>query len=163
VENVSARSSRLFFSCNKQNDLFVALQDVPKSRFDTPASAIRAASKDSAVLLLAGEYPVKTVTLDSTSFELAQKKHLRLFIEFPSDVPGVETGPIRHTAWERIVVSSERFSPALPRLRIMAAHDCHFVSILSPCNPDLVAARVAGYDKAVHGLPEKETFPVLFE
>src|SRR2546421_703450 len=51
VENVSARNSRLFFSCNKQNDLFVALQDVPRSRFDTPASAIRAASKESAVLL----------------------------------------------------------------------------------------------------------------
>ena len=161
--NLWARSSRLFFSCDKQNDLFVTLQGVPKSRYDSPAAAIGAASKESAVLLLADDYPVKTVVVDAASVDLARKKRLRLYVEFPAAAPGMDIGPVRRTTWERVVVSSDRFSPALPRLRILAAHDCHFVSIISSCNADLVAARVAGYDSAVYGLPEKDVFPILFE
>src|SRR5712671_3165603 len=141
-EIVSAKNSRLFFSCSKENDLYQAVQGAPKSRFDTPSAAIRAAPKQSPVLLLADDYPIKTVTIDAASIELARKKQLRVLIEFPSFLPGIEAGPVRHTTWERIVVSSNRFSPALPRLRILAAHDCHFASVASAANPDLVAARV---------------------
>jgi hypothetical protein len=159
----NAASSRLFFSCNKENDLFVAIEGARKSRYETPAAAVRAAPAQSAVLLLADEYPVRTVALDPRSVELARKKQLRLFIEFPSNLPGVETAPAWHATWERLVVSSDRFSPALPRLRILAAHDCHVVPVSSVSNPDVVLARVAGYDKAVYGLPEREVFPILFE
>src|SRR5205809_213613 len=158
-----AKSSRLFFCCGRDNDLFACLKDVSKSRFETPAAAIRGAHKGAAVLLLADDYPVRTVALDAASFELARRKQLRLFIEFASSLPGMETEPINHTTWERIVVASERFSPGLSQLRILATHDCHFIAVSSASNPDLVVARVAGYDKAVFGLPEKDTFPILFE
>src|SRR6478672_7969055 len=76
-------SSRLYFSCAKDNDLYLALKDVSKSRFDNPAAAIRSAPKEGAVLLFADGYPVRTVSLDSASVDLAQKKALHLFIEFP--------------------------------------------------------------------------------
>ena len=67
-------------------------------------------------------------------------------------------------------------------MRLLAAHDCHYVpirgvgmgaahpgdgrSLLGPENSpkaDLVVARVAGYDTAIYGLPDKEVFPILFE
>ena len=61
------------------------------------------------------------------------------------------------------MVSSDKFAPALPRLRILAAHDCHFVPVTNSPPADLVVARVAGYDTAIYGLPEKDVFPILFE
>jgi hypothetical protein len=158
-----AKNARLFFSCSKDNDLYQSIKGAPKSRFDTPAAAIRAAPKQSPVLLLADDYPIRTVTVDFASLELARKKQLRLFLEFPSFLAGMENGPVRHTTWERIVVASNRLSPALPRFRILAAQDCHFVPVGAAANPDIVVARVAGYDTAVFGLPEKDVFPILFQ
>ena len=155
-------SSRLYFSCGKDDDLFLALKDVSKSRFDTPAAAIRSARKRAAVLLLADSYPVRPVVLDPASAELARSKDLRVFIEFPASLPDMDVGPVRHTAWERVVVSSDRFGAELPRLRILAAQDCHFVTVSAP-DPDLVVARVAGYDRAVFGIPENDAFPILFK
>ena len=115
------------------------------------------------MLLLADDYPVRQTALDAGGFDLARQKNLHLFIEYPAAVPGLELAPPRTTTWERLVVSSDRFAPALPRLRILAAHDCHFVPVSGSPAADLVVARVAGYDTAIYGLPEKDVFPILFE
>jgi len=58
-------------------------------------------------------------------------------------------------------VASDAFGPDLERLRILAVHGCRFVPVQAP-NAHIVMARVAGFDKAIYGLP-KETFPILFE
>ncbi len=153
----------LAFCCSPQNDLYVALGAAHYPRFETPNAAIQNAPSNSAVLLLADEYPRLAVTVDSDALELAQKKNLHLFIEFPSVIPGIAFGPPRSTAWERIVVSSDMFAPALPKLRILAANDCHFLPVTNAPAADLLVARVAGYDTAVYGLPTKDVFPILFE
>jgi hypothetical protein len=58
-------------------------------------------------------------------------------------------------------VTSDFFGPSLEKLRIMAINGKHVVPVdVSPSH--IVAARVAGFDHAVYGLP-KQTFPVLFE
>jgi len=163
--------SALTFCCGAQNDLYQALGRSRFPRFDSPKLAIEQAAPGSAVLLLADEYPTNTVRLDSAEFAAAEKKGLRLFIEFPGAVPGMETEAPRRTTWERLVVSSARFAPALPQLRILAAHDCHFIPVRSAVGEisaswpeaDLVVARVAGYDKAIYGLAKTGVFPIFFK
>src|ERR1035441_915570 len=153
----------LTFSCSPQNDLYLALAKAHYPRFETPLAAIQSAPPGSAVLLLADGYPARQTALDPAGFDLARQKNLRVFIEYPAALPGLELAAPRTTTWERLVVSSERFAPALPRLRILAAHDCHFVPVSGSPAADLVLARVAGYDTATYGLPEKGVFPILFE
>jgi hypothetical protein len=132
-------------------------------RFDTPLAAVKKAPPQTAVLILADQYPERTTTLDSTSLTLAQTKHLLMYIEYPDALPGVEIAPAKTAMWERIVVSATRFEPSLPQLHLMAAHSCQYLPITGGAKPDLVLARVAGYDTAVFGIPEKEIYPLLFE
>ena len=153
----------LTFCCSPQNDLYRALGRVHYPRFETPLAAIQGAAPGSAVLLLADGYPTRQTTLDPSGFELARQKKLQVFIEYPAAVPGLELAVPRTTAWERLVVSSDKFAPILPRLRILAAHDCRYVPVSGSPAADLVVARVAGYDSAIYGLPEKDMFPILFE
>jgi hypothetical protein len=86
-----------------------------------------------------------------------------VFLEYPVTVPGLKILPPRPTTWERVIVASERFAPDLPKLRILAAHDCHYAPVEGVPKPDLVVARVAGYDRAIFGIPEKGAAPILFE
>ena len=156
-------ASALTFCCSQQNDLYVALGKAHYPRFETPLAAIQNAAAGSAVLLLADGYPARQTALDLAGFNLAEQKGVRVFIEYPAALPGLELAPPRTTIWERLVVASEKFAPALPKLRILAAHDCQFVPVSGSLPADLVVARVAGYDTAMYGLPEKDVFPILFE
>ena len=174
-------NSRLTFCCSPSNDLYVALGKPSYPRFASPTAAIQHAAPGSAVLLLADGYPERTTAVQPGDWDLAQEKHLRLLIEYPAAIPGLEVTAPRTTVWERIVVSSDKFGPELPRMRLLAAHDCHFTPVSGPGiesllrpqpaqaagtsgfpKADLVVARVAGYDTAIYGLPESGTFPILF-
>lgn len=159
----AGRKSGLTLSCAPENDVFIALtKDVTRpTRFNSPAEAIRNAPENSAVLILADGYPKSPTRVEPATLDLAAQRHLRLFLEFPAVLPGMEIGAVRATTWERGVVSSDEFGSALPKLRLLAMHDCHFVTVAA-ANPLLVVGRVAGYDHAVFGLP-KENFPILFE
>lgn len=95
-------------------------------------------------------------------FELAAKKHLRLYVEFPASLPGVELGKPRGIRWERGVITSGAFGPELTPMRIVSIHDCHFVPVKTD-KSHLVIAKVAGFDTAVYGLPEQDVWPILFE
>jgi hypothetical protein len=166
---------QLTFCCAAGNDLYQALGSSRFVRCDTPRTAIEKAPPRSAVLLLADQYPAQTVSLDAAAWALAQAKQLRLFIEYPGAVPGLELAAPRTTVWERVVVASERFAPELAKLSILAAHDCHFVPVGTAAagtnaalggglaQPDLVVARVAGYDTAVYGIPPAGAFPILVQ
>ena len=154
---------KLIFCCRTDNDLYRVLVDAGEEypRFDTPEAAVAAAPAGSGVLLLADDYPARTTPLPADLAEQARRRGLRLFVEYPAALPGLEVGEPRGTVWERAVVSSDLFAPALERLRIVAVHDCHFLPVKVE-NPHLVVARVAGFDTAVYGLPD-EVFPLLFE
>ena len=100
---------------------------------------------------------------------MATEKRLRLYIEFPSLVPGLQVGEPCAVAkghsgnlWERIVVASDAFSPSLEKLSLLDFHDGRYVPI-NAANADLVLARVAGFDKAVYGLPAERVNPILFQ
>lgn len=159
----SERQNNISLSCKENNDLYLTLQEnkIACNRYNTPEEAINNAGEGTGVLILADGYPEKTTVMDASLFEKARSKKLRLYVEYPSYLPEVELGTPRGTHWERAVISSDAFAPALQKLRILAIHDCRFVTMKAE-NPDIVIARIAGFDNAVYGLP-KETFPVLSE
>jgi hypothetical protein len=157
------KSPNLVFCCQKGNDLYRAVGGETNGfpRFDSPNRAVEAAGEGDGVLLLADGYPEKTTTIDPAVFGQAAKKKLRLYVEYPSSLPGVAVGAPRGTHWERAVIASDAFAPSLARLRILAIHGCRFVPLQAE-NPHIVVGRVAGFDTAVYGLP-KESFPILCE
>lgn len=161
---------RLVFSCRSDNDLYQALGARGKAypRFDSPSQAVAAAAAGDGVLILANGYPATTTPLDAAICRQVADKKLRLYVEYPSWLPDMTTGPIRTLkfgSWgvilERGVVTSDFFGPDLPPQSIVMLNDCHYVS-LAARSPHLVLARVAGYDRAALGLPQS-TEPILFE
>lgn len=153
----------VFISCREGSDLqrVLTANGLTVRRFDAPTEAIAAAPEGSAVLILAQGYPRETTDVPEVLLRSATAKKLRLYIEYPRALPGRTLDPIRRAHWERAVVATDVFGPALPAHRILAIHDCHVL----PTDAEgawLVLARVAGFDTAVYGLPE-ETLPVLFE
>jgi len=157
-------SPGLVFACAADNDLYAVLaaNGVVCPRYDSPAAALAAADNGAGVLLLADGYPHQTQTIEPALFDLAASKRLRLYVEYPTSLPGLEVGAPRDTKWERGVVTSDAFGHSLRPMRIVAIHDCHFVPLAAE-KPHLVLAKVAGFDTALYGLPAKEVWPVLFE
>jgi hypothetical protein len=154
---------KLTFVCREENDLYqVALAaGMPVVRCGESAEAVAQAEEGSGVLLLADGYPDAPTVIDQALLDTASAKHLRLYIEYPSWLPGVALGEPRGIEWERAVVSSDWFAPDLAKLRILAIHGCRFRPVEID-DAHIVLARVAGFDTAVYGLPE-ETHPILFE
>jgi hypothetical protein len=158
-----AADSRLLFCCKADNDLFRAVSQtgIAFAREDSPRAAVDKAPPGSGVLILADGYPDKTTIIDAAVFQQAAAKRLRLYVEYPAALPGLAVGSPRGTKTERAVVASARFGQDLPPLSILAVNGLRFVPVEAD-GAHLVAARVAGFDRAVFGLP-KQTAPLLFE
>ena len=158
------RNDKLIFVCHEDNDLYNAVIN-SKERYQRFSSAIKAideAKTGSGILVLADNYPEQKVSLSDEFFEKSKNKNIKLYIEYPDNLPDLETGDIQQIDWERGVVTTDVFGDSLKKMRIIMLHDCHYVKVDSD-NPHLVVAKVAGFDKAVFGLDSTKTNPILFE
>jgi hypothetical protein len=153
---------RITICCSRQNDLFVLLQagGYNLNLCKTVAAAIAEAPAGSAVLLLADNYPSNTVAVSPEDLSKAAVKNLRIYLEFPSQVPGITFEAARKTTWERLVINSHEFDSGLPKMQLLMANECYILPTVAT-NALVVAARVAGYNSAIYGLPAS-TQPVLF-
>ena len=156
--------NQLVFSCLAENDLYQLLKSggIQCARYDTPLAAVQEAKEGGGVLLLADEYPKQTQVIEPKVFALAEKKRIRLYVEYPTGIPGLEVGIPVGTKLERGVITSEFFGPTLETNRILTINDCHFVPIQAE-KMHMAVAKVAGYDAAVYGLPKQNVWPLLFE
>ncbi|HQK70288.1 MAG TPA: hypothetical protein PL101_04150 [Bacteroidales bacterium] len=161
-QKMQSEDLKLVSCCCPENDVYRAICEsgINCSRFNTPAEAIRKVNKGGAVLLLADTYPEQRQIIAPELYDLAEKKNIRLFIEYPDHIPGIETGETKHADLERGVITSEIFGNKLPPMRIVAISDCYFVPAFTPA-PAISLAKVAGFDKAVYGLPQT-SWPLLF-
>ncbi len=159
----SAGVSSMAVVATAENDLFAVLSanKVACRRFGSAGEAVAAVDVGGGVLVLADGYPGKVTTIDPAVLAAAAKKKLRVYVEYPAALPGVEVGKPRKATVERVVVGSRFFGDGLKQLRIVSVNGLHYVPVEAK-DAHLVAARVAGFDSAVYGLPEK-TAPVLFE
>ena len=143
------------FCCEPENDLYCILspnREYP--RFKTPGEALDGSSHGAGLLILADKYPGNTT--DAMEDDLARTSNLgvRTYIEYPASLPGIQTGEPRGVRWERGVITSDDFAPALERMSILDLHGCSYVPM--EVNDSLIVlGRVAGLDRAIYGLPEE--------
>lgn len=152
---------KLYFVCSQDNDLF-KVAGLPGHAFETTQQAISAADSGAGVLILAEQYPISPTRFDQEMIKMAAKKNLRLYIEYPAWLPEMDISLEKAGPWDRAVITSSRFGGQLKPSRIVSLNDCHYVSVPIP-NPDIVVAKVAGFDTAVYGLEKTESHPILFE
>ena len=151
-------ANRLVFCCASENDLYRALSS-PFHRYDSASEAVERAPRDSGVLILADLYPETAVSVPENVLARAREKNLRLYIEYAGSVKEA-----RRAEWERAVVTGSFFGESLPAQRILSLHKCSYLPL-----PDgrgsvhMALARVAGFDTAVYGLPEKDVRPLLVQ
>ncbi|MFA6482587.1 MAG: hypothetical protein WCW62_08430, partial [Bacteroidales bacterium] len=150
--------------CPPANDLYGILKAQNRIKinwYDNPGQTVIAAGNGEAVLVVADEYPSKCLILTPGFFALVKSKNLRVYLEFPSYLPGVKIGePVKSTV-ERVVVNSSFFKGGADSLNIMVANGLSYIPT-DIKNSLMVAARVAGFDRAQFGLPEKYS-PLLFK
>ena len=154
----------IILSCKADNDLYLTLKEnkIPCILYNSPEEAIGKALKNSGVLILAEGYPAKTTEFATSLYEQAHNKKLKIYIEYPSTLPGRNLEKPRSALLERVVVATGALE-GLTKMQILAFHDCHYVSVLAE-NPLLVVSKVAGFDKAIYGLNKDSTFSaILFE
>lgn len=162
-EAAGSKPLKLSFVCQASNDLYQVMSATGAySRYDEPMEAVRAAGEGSAVLILADQYPAKTTVVAPSVFDEAVKKKLRLYIEYPSALPGVDVGTPKADRLLRGVVTSEIFGKELLPMRIVTINGCSFVPVKAE-NPHMALAKVAGVDTAVFGLANTPSAPLLFE
>ena len=159
---IATTQATMYLSCDQGNDLYQVLvdNDISCRRCDNPREAVAQAPSDACVLILAQHYPLATTQIEPSVLDEASRKNLRLYVEFPERIAGMELGSVQSSPWARCVVTSELFGESLAPMRIMAIHGCHFVTVAHD-NPHLVLARVAGYNTAAYGLPSEDVHPLL--
>jgi|WetSurMetagenome_2_1015567.scaffolds.fasta_scaffold01101_10 hypothetical protein len=151
-------------SCKADNDLYITLKEnnISCTRYNSPEEAVNKAPERSGVMILADGYPEKTTLIDSSLFEKAHTKKLRLFVEYPSYLLGLKLASPRPALLERVVVTTDSIEH-LTRMQILSLHDCNYIPV-SVDNPLLAVSKVAGFDRAVYGLDKgANTGAILFE
>ncbi|MDF9797584.1 hypothetical protein OKW21_002847 [Catalinimonas alkaloidigena] len=155
----------LIFCGSPDNDLYMLLEKEGASmiRYNHPATAIAAAPSGSAVFLIADGYPETKNELTPALLQTAREKKLKIYLEYPAQLPGFELPqqPVA-TQLERGIVSSEVFGSSLPPMTILGVNDCHVLPI-KVSDPLIVLGKVAGLDKAVYGIDDIQTYPLLFK
>lgn len=130
---------------------------------DLPEKAVKTARYGSGVLILAEEYPFKTSVISEDVLKRAKRKHLKLYIEYPDQIPGLNLSdePILMSL-ERGVILSEEIHEGLPSMSLIGLNHCY----IQPVKVDsslIIMAKVAGFDKAEYGTGGVPNYPLLFE
>nr|MCU0781476.1 hypothetical protein [Akkermansiaceae bacterium] len=148
----------LIVSAEPGNDLLRVLADSGYEcvRVESPAAAVGQAPEGGAVMILATGYPNTATPVDAALFATAASKNLRVYVEYPSSLPGLTVGARVTPTYDRAVVSSGFFGAGLAPLRILAIHGLNYLPV-NATGAHLVSARVAGFDTAVFGLDNTPT------
>lgn len=151
-------------ACAPDNDLYRVLtaSGVSCMRYDSALEAVGRAGEGTGVLILADGYPDLLTAVDSSVWELASRRRLRLYVEYPAQLPDSQLGAPQDVGYERAVVASDFFGDALPPLRILLVSSCRYVPAQAN-ESHLVVAKVAGVDTAALGLEDVRAEPLLFE
>src|SRR5690554_384218 len=150
---------------DEKNDLVQILQqhNISFILYDDVMEMVEAVPHGGGVMVLADQYPNQKVDLDQNFYTTIQTKEVRAYVEFPSVVSSVETGAIQQAKKERAVVNSSMFNGFPDSLTILGINGLHYLDV-NPGNGrmHIVAAKVAGFDSAIYGLPDNYV-PLLYE
>ena len=122
----------------------------------------RIENSEQAIFVMAENYPSADNVVGSELLEAARRKNVRVMIEYPAQVYGIEFGKAEKAEFERTVVSSDFFGNNLLKGTILMQHNCWFHHVKTPVKSHLALARVAGYRHAIYGIPATHQ-PILFQ
>ncbi|WDI41491.1 hypothetical protein [Bremerella sp. P1] len=115
--------------------------------------ALSQVSDRGTIAILADKYPDETTDVPRSFLSQATNKKLRVYLEYPTEIPNVSIGSPTGVRWERVVVASDDLGSHLKSNQILSMNRCRYVPVQSN-DPLLVLARVAGLDTAVYGIPD---------
>lgn len=143
------------FCASEKNDLIAALRQSSYEPVlaDSIESALSAVQDGGAVFILADNYPCKGTELTADVLERAREKNLKLYIEFPRNIPGRETGEPKTIVYERLV-APDGFFGSMESGSILMINGCWYRECNSGGPGLLCLAKVAGFDRMAYGLPE---------
>ena len=153
------------FCGSNQNDLYIVLkkENFNLKRYTTAEAAIKSAPENTGVFVIADDYPEKKNDISPELLQIAERKRLRLYIEYPDSLPELKiTDTVIKTKLERGVITSNVFGDYLKPMSILSINDCHLIPV-DEKNPLMVLGKVAGFDKAEYGINDIQTYPVLFQ
>ena len=154
----------VIFCGHEDNDLYGLMVDegLEVKLFKSLDDALDAAPRNSGLFVAAEGYPEDRTQISAEQYSIARKKKVRMFIEFPSSIPGMSLpDECYHGALERAVVTSDIFGAGLPEMSLLTVNDCHIIPAEAE-NPVMVYAKVAGFDRAEYGLTDTDVYPLLF-
>lgn len=157
-------NNRIHVYGTESNDLYQLLMSNGQNciRYDDINIALKSCEKNETLLILAKNYPEATTVIPNDFYQRVREKNLKTYIEFPTHLGPEITGEIKSTKKERLVVTSRFFGAELPPMRILDA-GLYFYTDIPERDSHLKGASVAGFDKAVYGLEETKSAPILFE
>jgi len=155
---------RLTICAEPGNDLVFSLEgsNVKFRTFTLPEDAVKAARRGTGLLILAGEYPEKTTLIPEEVYRIARRKHLNLFVEYPAQVPGLDSvsKPLIMNLERGVVVSPEMDSLLKP-MSLIGLNHCYLLPVQVDSSL-IIMAKVAGFDKAEYGTGGVPNYPLLF-
>ena len=152
--------------CGEGNRFYRALtaHGIQAHRSETIDLAVRSATDGGCLLVLADTYPVPDTVITDAHLATAKAKKLTLYVEYPKRIgdntPGTSPGEM---VSERCVISSSYFMPYLEPDTIIVPHGCWYVELENLGQVHIAAAKIAGYRRAVFGLSDVDTIPILAE
>jgi hypothetical protein len=166
ISTLKAQSRRQLSFCGSgDNDLYLLLHSKGwvHERLNDPSAAIRQAAPGSGVLIIAGTYPQAGISISQESLKAAAAKKLRLYIEYPSALPGIEIGREPYVAQlERAVITGLAWEGRIAPMSLLTINGCHVLPVKVQ-DPLMVLAKVAGFNKAEYGIDDVPSWPLLFK
>ena len=127
------------------------------------SEVLEKAPKRSGVLLLNTTYPEQGIVLTTNDLDVIKTKSLRVLVEFPQQL-GENVCVKTNTMELERVVACDSLTPQLPKMSLMDFHSCVVKKMKdTPDSTYIVVAKVAGFDKAVYGLDNTPTLPLLYQ
>lgn len=154
---------RIYHVSAADNDLIIQLRQSGMATIAYPSvkEAIRSIPAGNVLLLLAKDYPERIGQLDQIDLDNIRKKKLKVYAEYTTintDVIAVA----RSLDLERVVVTKKGYFRDLDLMSLLAVNGSYILPAKAP-DPLLVVAKVAGFDKAVYGLSQTSTMPLLYQ
>lgn len=160
----SSNKLKIIFFGNESNDLYTLLkhQDVNLYKASSISDALKVARKTDVLIIAADNYPTQRLTVDKAVYKSIMDKKLKVFIEFPSYIPGIQLqDSLLHAKLERGVVTLTGMDGLEP-LSILGINDSYVIKTDAK-EPLLVIAKVAGLNKAEYGIDDVVKYPLLFK
>lgn len=155
----------ILYCGSEQNEVYqlLAKEGFRLKVYETPESLIEQAGKGAGCIIVCDTYPEKPLEISTQAYELAKRKELKLYFEYPQSLPDLEIGEKDfHASLERAVVTKSFPESELKAMDILGINDC-YTRVAKVDHPLVVLARVAGFDKAEYGIDDVDTYPLLYK